>query len=110
MIRNSQELLRQVYRVEPTPGEHLQTALNRELFLESDSGAWVTVQPDGISLGSIVEGSEAEIGPYRLGFPFSARQFRDFLRLIEAEAGDALGDGPRSQDGAEDFGPIICPF
>jgi hypothetical protein len=42
--------------------------------------------------------------------PFSARQFLDILRVIEAEAGDVLGDGPRSQDGAEDLGPIIFPI
>src|SRR5215210_1349287 len=98
MIRNAQELLSLVYGVESTPGEHLQTTLNRELFLESDSGAWVTVQPDGITLGSIVEGSEAEIGPYRLVFPFTARQFLDLLRVIEAEAAEVFGDGFRPQD------------
>src|SRR4051794_24800073 len=110
LIRTAQELLLQVYGIEPTPGEHIQTTLNRELFLESNSGAWVTVQPDGITLGSIVEGSEAEIGPYRLAFPFTTRQFLDFLRLIEAEAGDVLGDGRRCQDVDEDLGPIICPI
>src|SRR3954468_4191126 len=106
LIRNAKDLLRQVYGVEPTPGEHIQTKLNRELFLGSDSGAWVTLQPDGITLGSIVEGSEAEIGPYRLVYPFTARQFQDFLRLIEAEAGDVLEEGSRCQDLAEDLGPI----
>jgi hypothetical protein len=110
LIRSAQELLRQVYGIEPTPGEHIQTSLNRELFLGNDIGAWVTVQPDGITLGSIVEGSEAEIGPYRLGFPFSAWQYEALLRVIEAEVGDVLEDGPRSQDGAEDLDPIIFPF
>ena len=97
-IRNARELLRQVYGVEPIPDEHIQTTLARELFLENDFGVWATVQPDGITLGSIVEGSEAEIGPYRLVFPFTAEQFRDILQVIEAEADDVFGDGFRPQD------------
>jgi hypothetical protein len=99
-IRTAQELLRQVYGVEPTPGEHIQTTLARELFLETDLGVWATIHPDGITLGAIVEGSEAEIGPYRLVFPFTAQQFRGILQLIQAEAADMfwVGFGPQNCD------------
>lgn len=68
-IRNLQQLLRQVYGLSPNPGEDLQTTLNREILEKTESGLWVTIQVDGVTLGSLVEGSPVKIGPDRLAYP-----------------------------------------
>jgi len=40
----------------------------------------------GISVGSIVEGSDAEVGPVRLYFPFTNEQLWDAVQEINDEA------------------------
>lgn len=79
----------------------------RHLYENTDCGPWVsflmvggrTVYYDdatpenvqneqcvGIEIGSIVEGSDMEIGPYKLLFPFSEKELDDTLKSINDEA------------------------
>lgn len=52
------------------------------------SPAWWD-QCTGVRIGSIVEGSDAEIGPYTLAFPFSMTEFDTTVQVVDDEAGDA---------------------
>lgn len=40
----------------------------------------------GIEIGSIVEGSEVEVGPYFLRFPFAEEQFEEAVKNVDDEA------------------------
>lgn len=62
---------------------HLLTFLDRLLFVwRKELGRRVV----GVALGSIVEGSDIDIGPYELFFPFTMEQFHNALSEIEANA------------------------
>lgn len=40
----------------------------------------------GIEIGSIVEGSDVEVGPYFLRFPFTEEQFEEAVKSVDDEA------------------------
>lgn len=46
-----------------------------------------------VEVGSIVEGSEAEVGPYRLAFPFSPEAWDQTIQLIGDEVDEAWNEG-----------------
>lgn len=62
---------------------HLLTFLDRLLFVwRKPVGRRVV----GVAIGSIVEGSDVDIGPYEFFFPFSMKVFWAALGEIESEA------------------------
>lgn len=60
--------------------------IERHLYKNTDCGAWIQFQSNYIQLGSIVEGSEAEVRADDMYFPFTMKQFSDALDFIEEEA------------------------
>lgn len=62
-------------------------ALRKAIYKGTDCGAWIKVNDKSVTLGSIVEGSDAEIGPYTITFPFDATTFWETLNFIDGEAG-----------------------
>ena len=58
----------------------------RHLYKFTDCGAWILWHDDGIQLGSIVEGSDAEVITDSLRYPFTERQLQETIDYIEAEA------------------------
>lgn len=90
-----------------------EASVNRAVYQATDCGAWAKFLPavpsagtrhrrsPGVQFGSIVEGSDAEIGPYTLRFPFDVEEMWAILDMIDAEAGrlwheanDPLDDEP----------------
>lgn len=59
--------------------------IEREIYESTDCGAWIDTTATGIKLGSIVEGSEAEVGPYFLDYPFTSEAFEETIADIERE-------------------------
>jgi hypothetical protein len=60
--------------------------LKKTVYKYTECGAWIHHENGKIELGSIVEGSDAEVGPYTLNFPFEMKSFWDTLQKIEDEA------------------------
>tara|TARA_R100000664_G_scaffold32559_1_gene47686 strand:+ start:884 stop:1177 length:294 start_codon:yes stop_codon:yes gene_type:complete len=60
--------------------------VEKNTFKYTDCGAWIQSQPDGIAVGSIVEGSDADCTPHKLEYPFELDEFWEALQAIEDEA------------------------
>lgn len=67
--------------------------LERAVYKSTACGAWAKVLFDGdgfraigAEIGSIVEHSQAEVGPREILFPFTLGQWRDLVKEIEDEA------------------------
>jgi len=60
---------------------------SKSVYKGTACGAWLTLNScDEIMLGSIVEGSEVEIEPHYLNWPFTSEQFWGALEAINNEA------------------------
>jgi hypothetical protein len=79
MIHDSHELASEVGVDEPSH-------ISRAIYKGTACGAWVRLEPHAVAVGSIVEGSDAEVGPVRLVYPFTAADFWAALDEINAEA------------------------
>lgn len=58
----------------------------RRVRKDTECGAWIVFNPDGIELGSIVEGSDATTGTRTLEYPFTQDDYNDAIQAIEQEA------------------------
>ena len=68
-----------------TTPEHLE----RAVYKSTECGAWIEWDDKEVRIGSIVEGSEAEVYPATLSFPFTMQEYEEAVQEIEADA-DAL--------------------
>jgi hypothetical protein len=59
---------------------------SKSVYKGTDCGAWLTVNCQSVTVGSIVEGSDVEIDPITLDWPFTESQFWAALEAIELEA------------------------
>ena len=82
MILSRQELIEEI-------GADSESIAKKAIYKGTDCGAWIKFEDDGITVGSIVEGSDAEITKPKLEFPFEARQFWDLLEEVNYEACEA---------------------
>jgi hypothetical protein len=57
----------------------------RAIYKYNDCGPWVKISKEGVKLGSIVEGSDAEVEADMLKFPFSEKDYDDTMKWLEAE-------------------------
>lgn len=62
------------------------SVFERHLYRDTDCGAWVKFDAIGITLGSIVEGSDAEVWPVVLRYPFTADDYDAAISAIEDQA------------------------
>tara|TARA_R100001086_G_scaffold199616_1_gene115787 strand:- start:63 stop:365 length:303 start_codon:yes stop_codon:yes gene_type:complete len=60
--------------------------VEKNTFNYTNCGAWIETHPDGIAVGSIVEGSDADCTPHYLKYPFELDEFWKALQAIEDEA------------------------
>ena len=56
--------------------------LERDIYKYTDCGAWITHSTDSVTVGSIVEGSDAEFAK-AFAFPFSSDLFDEWLDELE---------------------------
>lgn len=75
--------------------------LEHDLYKYTDCGAWITLTNDTVSVGSIVEGSDAEFSK-DFNYPFDSDDFDNWIDELErltdeawreANDEDYLGDG-----------------
>jgi len=79
MIRKIEDLFR-VFGVEGM------AVLKKEIFKTTECGAWIREVDGGVVIGSIVEGSDAEVGPVTLPYPFPVEDFWEKLQDVDNEA------------------------
>lgn len=58
----------------------------RSVYNYTDCGAWINCDESGIRVGSIVEGTEDEVEPVKLTYPFSLNQYQQAVESVESEA------------------------
>jgi hypothetical protein len=58
----------------------------RHLFKGTNCGAYISFDEKGITLGSIVEGSDSEVITDPLIYPFTSKAFEESISYIESEA------------------------
>ena len=70
-------------------------SLEKSIYKGTDCGAWICKlaglnhgDPDGVEVGSIVEGSEACATPVKLHYPFDSKALWEALDGIEAECSE----------------------
>lgn len=69
----------------PCP-ETCQSTIKKAIYKGTRCGAWIEFMDDGIRLGSIVEGSDAETKTHKLAYPFDYNEIWEALEVIEDEA------------------------
>lgn len=100
-IKSPEDLLG-VYSINPPNSEGMPARqwrtltskmLERAVYKSTSCGAWAKVLYEGegfraigVEIGSIVEKSEAEVGPKEILFPFTLGQWRDLVKEVEDEA------------------------
>lgn len=66
--------------------EELMRRIDRGIYKGTDCGAWVAQRPNGIAIGSIVEGADYDAETKELQFPFTMAQFWDACQAVEDSA------------------------
>ena len=56
--------------------------LERSVYKNTDCGAWISWDKNGIEIGSIVEGSDAEFDN-SFEFPFESKEVEDWIEELE---------------------------
>lgn len=87
-------------------GEHWRfdvEQLSRAVYKGTACGAWVALGEDNrtLQVGSIVEGSEAEVGPEVLSWPFTKEEFWAAVERINEEACDIFDECHCAECGCE---------
>lgn len=76
--------------------------LSRRVYKSTECGAWAKLDGEiGVRAGSIVEGSDAEVGPETLLYPFTVADWDAMFERIGKEA-DALWDEANEHDDDEE--------
>lgn len=81
MIRNKIDLC--AYFGEPANAS--EERLSRDVYKATACGGWLKLKPDGIEIGTIVEGSDAEFCD-EFKYPFSSEMYETVWSNIEYEA------------------------
>lgn len=70
----------------PRSKEDMQSAIRKAVYKGTTCGAWVAFNDAGVSVGSIVEGIDAETQVHTLTYPFNNVAFWAALDDVENEA------------------------
>ena len=58
----------------------------KRIYKATDCGAWIKLEENAITFGSIVEGSNYDVTPIQVKWPFAREEFWDALELVERAA------------------------
>lgn len=72
--------------------ERVKGLISKMLYKFTDCGANITFKEDGVVVGSIVEGSDAETQYYTLTYPFTKETWHATLDKIEEEADEIFSE------------------
>lgn len=85
--------------------------IKKMVYKYTDCGAWIKCLPWGVEVGSIVEGSDATVGPFALRYPFTEQAFDDLLEWVEQEAYDTWVEANNwdcDDNGEDDYDAYDC--
>ncbi len=109
MINNRNDLCDKVFG---EPNDATDEHLSRELYKNTSCGAWFKSENDGVCVGTIVEGSDAEFSR-NLHYPFSVEAWDaaiaelEELAELEYQAEEKCHDGKWYADDEDEDGPFI---
>lgn len=95
MINNLKNLL-DLYEVDS------EDALIRQFYKSTSCGAWLVVNEKGITFGSIVEGSDAEVEAEEMCFPFSEADLVNAIEFMENEADRLWREANENEKGGDE--------
>lgn len=101
IIRNTEDLAEYLSVTVGKYKDKLKEAIASRVYKNTDCGAWVKFTETGIILGSIVEGSEAEVDTDELTFPFTSEDYEKTIEHIECEV-DILWREANCEESEED--------
>ena len=73
-------------------GEVSVAQAKRSTYKYTSCGAWLETDKEGVSVGSIVEGSDQGTETYKLNYPFEIKDFWNSLDAVEQEAQEIWND------------------
>lgn len=80
MIRNAKDLA-DYFGCEPT-----ESSMSKGIYKGTSCGAWLSLEEDGIKIGSIVEGVDEYAETQCLPFPFSTAKLMEAIQAVENDA------------------------
>ena len=63
--------------------------LEKQVYKAYPCGPWINFHDGHIEIGSIVEGSDVEVGPHELWYPFTLADYNKMLDVINFAACEA---------------------
>jgi len=91
-VRNKNNVFSLVRGRGPIKGEDIEALVSKSIFRSTSCGAWIKFNEDGVSMGSIVEGTDATTPIQTLTYPFPEKAFWDALNQVEYDAEDIWHD------------------
>ena len=79
-IRNQADLAKMLC------ADNTKASIERSVYKYTDCGAWIELNPEGIRIGSIVEGCDNGTSTFALDYPFTEEEYRAAEAAIEKEA------------------------
>jgi len=86
---------------ETLPEAEVKSLIEKNVYKFTDCGAWIKFMDNGIELGSIVEGSDAEVSSDPLIYPFPEIDIEETIDYIEREASWLWTEANESEDDYE---------
>lgn len=74
-------------------------AVSRRVYKATECGAFVALVGGAIVVGSIVEGTDAEVSASPLNFPFHHSDFWNAVDWVNQEASNAWNEAHQAEDG-----------
>lgn len=71
--------------------------LNRAMFKYTDCGAWIDWDDKSVSIGSIVEGSDAEFSK-TFAFPFTSEEYENWMIELDVLTDEAWAEANCEDD------------
>lgn len=72
--------------------EEMHKDIRNRIYKDYDCGPWISFDDDGVTLGSIVEGSDACATEHELNYPFSHEEFDVALHEVNDEVNEIFSN------------------
>ena len=92
MITNLKGLFKAVCDTGTGTAEEMQRDVARRLYNDYDCGPWIEFHDDGVTLGSIVEGSDVCAESIFLNYPFTYEELDVSLHYINDEVSEIFNN------------------
>ena len=102
------KILKDFFSIEPDAEPDF-SIMSRRLYKATACGAWIAEEEDGIAVGSIVEGSDADCETHRIKWAdITAEAIQKAIDAIEAEAEELWNEANCEDDDPRGMGWVGC--